>query len=293
MYVLDSVILESKLVPVDIGKWQSYMPYHDKEQLDLQFNNIIRLPLFNAYGTIGFIYSKVIDSYEQYLEQKSKTISVEDTEVVLETEVFYTSKIEGAKSSIKRTQQIHNGAIVKDFSDAMIKGNFEAVKLLNLYGNRISKEILLKVWKVLTKDCLDNKEIVGECFRSGEVGISNSDFKAVDVKDIDKAVSLLIDFYEGDLLNNYPFLKASIIHFVFETIHPFCDGNGRLGRLLVNNFLIKQGIESVRAVSFSLMIDKYRGLYDAAFVDGENEYCDCTPFIEFMMEIMSKAFSEI
>lgn len=40
----------------------------------------------------------------------SKIISVENTEIVLETEVYYTSKIEGTKTTIKRTQQIHNGS---------------------------------------------------------------------------------------------------------------------------------------------------------------------------------------
>lgn len=69
------------------------------------------------------------------------------------------------------------------------------------------------------------------------------------------------------------------------------DGNGRLGRLLMNNYLISQNIESCRAVSFSMYIDKNRGLYDNAFVQSENEYSDCTPFLEYMLDTMAQAYS--
>ena len=63
------------------------------------------------------------------------------------------------------------------------------------------------------------------------------------------------------------------------------------GRLLMNNFLIKNGVESAKAVSFSMAIDANRGLYDGAFVSSENELADCTPFVEYMLETMAKAYS--
>lgn len=280
-------------LPVDIGKWVSYMPYHNEDQLSLQREHLLTLPIANEYGQICFVLSKNVFDLERYLECVSKEIRIENTKVVLETEVFYTSKIEGAKTTKKRTSEIHNGSPIRDdskFSESMIKGNFEAVKLLNLYGNRIDESILQKTWAILTKDCRENEEIQGEKYRIGEVTVTNSDFKAVKVKDVESRMSELISFYNSSLLDDKPFLKASVIHFAFETIHPFSDGNGRLGRLLMNNFLISRGVESCRAVSFSEQIDKNRGLYDGAFVDSENEYSDCTPFLEYMLETMAKGF---
>jgi Fic family protein len=280
-------------VPIDIGMWVSYMPYNDEIQLQLQRENLLSLPISNHYGKIAFILSKNINNYENYLENISKDIRIENTETILDTEVYYTCKIEGAKTTKKRTFEIHNGSKIKDdnkFSEAMIKGNFEAVKLLNLYGNRINSKILYKVWNILTKDCKENLEIEGIFYRNGDVSVTNSDFIAVNVNEIENKMNDLISFYSSDILNDKPFIKACIIHYNFETIHPFCDGNGRMGRLLMNNYLISQGIESCRAVSFSEQIDKTRGLYDGAFINSENIYSDCTPFLEYMLQTMSNAY---
>lgn len=292
---IEEDIRDAVLFPADIGMWVSYAPYHSEEQLQLQKENLLELPLINGYGPVRYIHSKNIDRMEQFLEEISKQIKIQDTKTVLETEVYYTSKIEGAKTTRKRTSEIHNGMPISEdnkFSESMLKGNFEAVKLLNLYGNRLTEEILLKVWNTLVKDCCANEEIRGVKYRIGEVTVTGSEFQAVRCEQIEEAINKLLVFYESDLLKDVPFVKAAIIHFVFETIHPFCDGNGRMGRLLMNNFLLSQGIDSARAVSFSMQIDKKRGLYDGAFLNGENEYGDCTPFVEYMLQTMSDAYLE-
>ena len=286
--------IKEDLISVDIGKWQSYEPYNSEEQLSLQEENLIELPIYNFYGSIKFIYTKTIKQYEDYINRIKDNVNIESTEVAIENEVFYTSKIEGAKSSIVRIQQIHNGSPIDgSFSECMILGGFRATKILNLYSNRISKDILRRTWEILTDGCRDNEEIIGTVYRNGPIYISNSEFKSVDVEDIDNYMNLLIDFYNSDILDNHPFIKAIIIHYTFETIHPFCDGNGRLGRFLINNYLISRGIESAKAVSFSMEIDKKRQMYDVAFVDSENIKGDCTPFIEYLIERMANAYYNI
>lgn len=57
-----------------------------------------------------------------------------------------------------------------------------------------------------------------------------------------------------------------------------------MGRLLVNNYLIRRGFDKFRAVSVSMAIDRTRGMYDAVFVRSENIYSDCTPFVSYMLE---------
>ena len=102
-------------------------------------------------------------------------------------------------------------------------------------------------------------------------------------------MEMLIEFYNSDKYDLVPFMKAGLIHYMFETIHPFCDGNGRLGRLLINHYLTGRGFDCCRAVSFSKLISEKRSAYGVAFADSENIYNDCTPFLEYIMGIFDEA----
>ena len=284
--------LLDSLESVDIGAWRPYNILIREEQLRLQEQNLLDTGLYNGDSSIKFIYTDYMADAMSYLEDISTKLRIEDTVVSLEDEVYYTSKIEGAKTTRVRTTQIHNGEYL-DFknykSEKMVQNGFAAVKALNLYGGKLNEKILLDVWRVLVDGVCENEDIRGDKYRVGDVTVGNYTPPASDK--VDLLVNGLINFYNSTTLDQYPFLKASLIHYAFETIHPFCDGNGRMGRLLVNNYLLKQGIESAKAVSFSMCIDARRNHYEVAFVDSENNHNDCTPFLSFMLEVMVEAYS--
>jgi Fic family protein len=71
-----------------------------------------------------------------------------------------------------------------------------------------------------------------------------------------------LEKFMNDTNDNLPrLIKASLIHYQFETIHPFLDGNGRIGRMLITLYLIKNGILKEPILYLSLFLKENRDEY--------------------------------
>lgn len=107
-------------------------------------------------------------------------------------------------------------------------------------------KLLREVHAELLKDARGSDKHLGEIRTSqnwiGPHGctIRQAAFVPPNVDDMNDALFRLENFMNREDLD--PVVKAALVHYQFETIHPFLDGNGRLGRLLITLSLINDGV---------------------------------------------------
>jgi len=84
-------------------------------------------------------------------------------------------------------------------------------------------------------------------YRKGDVAVAQATFESINVHYIETAMGLWVKWVNTKLADEKydPIAIAAISHVWFETIHPFRDGNGRVGRILLSYLLIGQGLVNV------------------------------------------------
>ncbi len=162
-------------------------------------------------------------------------------------EALLSSQIEGTQATLEDVLNPNvNIAVnleVNDVINYVNALNFAIEKMKEL---PVCNRLLCEAHRVLMQGVRGQEKNPGE-FRHSQnwIGASNSNLKTArfippTVEDMQTAMSDLEKFindYDMDIL-----LKTSLIHYQFETIHPFLDGNGRIGRMLITLILLANGI---------------------------------------------------
>lgn len=129
----------------------------------------------------------------------------------------------------------------------------------------ISSRLIKKTHEVLLDSVRGENKLPGE-FRSSQNWIGgNSLIDAVFIPPSHDLVNGLMgdleNFLHNDHINVPALIRIGIAHYQFETIHPFLDGNGRIGRLLITLFLVDQNILSKPLLYLSAFFEKNKSLY--------------------------------
>lgn len=170
----------------------------------------------------------------------------------------YSDVIFGAEN--KETKIVHNlvkaGGMLKTVSDMCIP-------------------TLQALWSVVIDLVCENTSAGADGFRSGMVFVSNGSYIAhmpADPEMISPMLSSMLDYTTGDAI-----LDAIVKHFYFEYIHPFCDGNGRIGRLLCEHDL-------GTLIPLSKSISCRRPDYYAYLKSMDGNRVSIDAFVEYMLQ---------
>lgn len=112
---------------------------------------------------------------------------------------------------------------------------------------------------------------------------SNARFVPPPVKGMNRALNDFEKFIHTD--DNYlPLVKVGMLHAQFETIHPFTDGNGRAGRMIVTMFLWHQKLLEVPVLYLSSYFKKHQDVYYERLNSYHSENGDIFEWLEFFLD---------
>lgn len=168
-----------------------------------------------------------------------------------------------------------------------VKNAYEVYEQL-LTFNPYSVSDLLKAHGILMADLV---KTAGH-FRTGGVGV----FKGRQVVHMAPPAEFVPE-HIGNLINWYqkstahPLIKSAVFHYEYEFIHPFADGNGRMGRLW-HTLLLAEWKEILAWIPVETLVKERQEEYYDALGKADKE-ADSTVFVEFMLKALRDALKEI
>ena len=204
----------------------------------------------------------------------------------------YSSQIEGTKATIQDAvvapiteERNRKTADVDDIEHYINAANYGINRIKSF---PISLRFIREIHEKLMTDARSTQHAYPGQFRTSQNWIggktpNDASFIPPTPFDMNKSLDDLEKFIHRN--DDYPSLiKAGLLHAQFETIHPFTDGNGRTGRMLVTMFIHHAGLLEEPVLYLSSYFKKYQKLYYQKLQGYHDEESDIDAWLEFFLE---------
>ena len=215
--------------------------------------------------------------------------------------VIDTNEIEGIKTTRKE---------VSDAFQALKQEQKQKTRLLstvrmyhdiaeNDFLQIDSLSIIRHIYDQLTEgEVSQDDKLDGDLFRNQSVSILDNQTGKIEhiAPSSEEQIALMLQSWIQFINNrSLPFLiKATVAHYFFENIHPFYDGNGRMGRYILSRYLARK-LDIFTGLVVSQKIYEQRSKYYKAFAmtgDADN-YAEATFFVKFLLEMIEEGQRDI
>lgn len=250
----------------------------------------------NQYQPPFKITSKIIDYISRISEKIGEINSLENSphQVKLRKEnriktIHSSLAIENNSLTIEQITAIIDGKRVLGSPNEIqeVKNAVQTYELL-LKLNPYEEKDLLKAHSLMMQDLVSNS---GK-YRNEGVGIFDGNQVVHLAPPADRVPLLMADLFNWLKTSDvHPLIKSCVFHYEFEFIHPFQDGNGRMGRLW-QTVILKEWKEVFAWIPVESLIKENQSEYYNALNSSDKE-ADSSSFIEFMLSLLLKTIEEI
>jgi len=242
---------------VSQNTYKSFQPNAINRQWQIANPEIITL-LSQADRQLGRL-----DMFSNYIPSIDLFISMH-----ILKEATKSSRIEGTQTNIE--EALHDAKDIPpekrdDWNEVQnyILAMQEAIE--SLKSIPLSTRLIKQTHKVLLQGVRGEHKQPGDFRKSqnwiGGASIQDAVFVPPVYTSVPELMSDLEKFMHNDGLQIPELIKIAILHYQFETIHPFLDGNGRIGRLLITLYLVQKEILKKPILYLSDFLEKNRQLY--------------------------------
>lgn len=264
---------------INQGRYKSFQPERINREWVISDMETISL-LSEASSALG-----KLDMYSNHIPNLDLFIGMH-----VAKEATKSSQIEGTQTAIEEAiMSVEDVPLDKrdDWEEVQqyISAMNEAIQALDTLP--FSSRLIRNTHKTLLSGVRGATKQPGE-FRYSQNWIGGNNINdAVFVPPIHTSIEELMEDIELFVHNNTVILpdliKIAIIHYQFETIHPFLDGNGRIGRLMITLYLVYKGLLGRPILYLSDYLEKHRNSYYTCLMRAREKH-DLTGWVNFFLK---------
>lgn len=196
-----------------------------------------------------------------------------------------STAIEGNPLTLEQVRAVEEGRELAGVTDRVkreVLNYFAGLRFIekNLKKSRLTHEDMLKLHKVIAADVMDQ----GAAGRYRTIRVRVGRFVPPPPEDVSGRMFELLEWWNKESGNQSSVISSAIIHHRFESIHPFADGNGRMGRTLALWELYRRGFDTHHIFSVDEFYWEERPRYYAALDAVRPQGGDLTSWLEYASE---------